>query len=230
MDMLVEGRSTQLADLDAIQSPKQIALLRMCLLKDNGSGLSHFFFEMLREFLDSFVTSIDNLNRSESAGAEDVNSCCCQKVQEAGRLLLRLLKVQLYTSRVDPTLGEELRRQEGYHNLLSKLIQIDVHSLPNNEALQDMVIEIQDIACEIVSFGNFSERRAMPFSVDEMICRLPLAFDIFSAVAPRGELEDLVSNDNDAILIHQVNARQSAQKDVGFGTSFCVDVLNEHRL
>jgi len=242
----------------AVKSTREIALLRMRCLgggddedDDGGSpGLPFLIVELLRELLDSFFGSIEN------------RRCCCSTDDRSEHtalasdsLLARLLKVHLALSRLDPTLGEELGRQ-GSHALLGKLVQYDVSSVsvPTRkplhgdddgdddgvdqqiETLQDTIMELQDLSCEISACGKIS--KVLPLSVEELKTRLPLLFHLDADVHGRdagdplqtslpsedsaggssiGGPATILSDDDNAILVRQVTNRQTAQEDVGFG-------------
>jgi hypothetical protein len=130
--------------------------------------------------------------------------------------LLRVLRIYEKIAEMDGCLCQEIAR-EGSHVMLSKLIKLDGSSLETEED-QDTVLEVQDKACEIASMSKSFPLRVAPFAKDELSLRLPLSFDILSPTAD-DENESAKSEEQNGvlILINQVTARQSAQKDVGFG-------------
>ena len=65
----------------------------------------------------------------------------------------------------------------------------------------DAIIEIQDLACEIATFSKRFPFQASPFLRQELLARLPLAFEL---------------QDGSTVFVNQVPDRQTAQKDVGF--------------
>jgi predicted nicotinamide N-methyase len=122
---------------------------------------------------------------------------------------------------------------DGSHIFLSTLMKIDINSIIDdnndndnneiiNEANQDTIIEIQDLAGEIASYSkSFPLRSSSLLMRTDLISRLPLVFTICPIVPQfREEEVDDCSDDDDGkitILINQVTSRrQSAQKDVGF--------------
>jgi hypothetical protein len=80
-------------------------------------------------------------------------------------------------------------------------------------------MEFQDLACEIATSGAFPLKVA-PFSIDDLKCRLPMQFDIHPVDASSdGPSVNDAKLESQLVLINQVTERQSAQVDVGFGTS-----------
>ena len=81
-------------------------------------------------------------------------------------------------------------------------------------------MEIQDLACEIAALSPSFPVRAAPFTVNELVARLPLSFNISPVITTDRESESqtLESKMTElTVLINEVKSRQTAQKDVGFG-------------
>lgn len=193
----------------ATASPRQLALLRIRLLEDSGDGLPTLVAALLQESLRSFlvfaksvVVPIDGKSVAEAAETLD---------------LYRILTIVSNLARQDTTLAEELGRQ-GVPGQLSSLVLYDIDQL-TADVDQDAVIELQDLACEVLSFCTASTR--LPFSREELQQRLPLVFEIES-LPDETETKKAGSGGKETVLIHQVTARQSAQADVGFGESLAV--------
>lgn len=150
------------------------------------------------------------------------------------KLLFQTIYFYMRLVEDDPSLEEEASR-EGSHRSLSKIINLDASGL-EEESDQDVLVELQDVACEIAALSTSFPARAAPFTLEELKDRLPLSFRIepvattpmiaeFSYSASSlsesiGECENemhTMKQKGFTILINQVKARQSAQKDVGFG-------------
>jgi hypothetical protein len=148
---------------------------------------------------------------------------------------LRLvLQLHLHVTKMNPSLGEELGRQ-GSHAPLVKLMNLDLAQYGSDvdEANQDTVIELQDIACEIAALACSFPVQVAPFCAHGLRQRLPLVFTINAVPVESVVQENSKSNggagyefekqsmkvaETETVLIHQVTTRQSAQEDVGFGT------------
>jgi predicted nicotinamide N-methyase len=136
--------------------------------------------------------------------------------------LTRLLRIYRRISKLDPVLDEEIGKQ-GAHLSLSRLIKLDIYSIDccqcgdetTNEANQDTIIEIQDLACEIAAFSKTFPVQASPFMREDLRARLPLVFTIRPVIGSEN-CGSRYGKDGVTILINQVTDRQSAQKDVGF--------------
>lgn len=142
--------------------------------------------------------------------------------------LLRLLSMYRRIVELDATLNEELG-MGGAHLLLSKLMKVDATSVCETESDQDAVMEVQDVAGEIAASCPSFPRRATPLTTCDLKRRLPLVFRI---IRPPTSPTNSSANKNDhhgsssetlckeeellVVLINQVSARQTAQKDVGF--------------
>lgn len=206
------------------KSPRDIAFLRKEYLESTGNGLSSLLLGILCESLHAFESAPEQQWCKVSIGANDTivssalpSSLAAKLLETDGfRALRRSLSLILALCTLDPTLGEELKA-EGCPQQLSKLVQYDA-SLLRHEEDQDVMIELQDSACEIMSRGN-DQQNNLPFTAMELHQRLPLVVSIdFGVHCGRCQSE------SSAILIHQVTARQRAQEDVGFGT------YSRHRL
>jgi len=187
---IVATISNRLAALERETStPRQIALLRIRVLLEEGvvGGLAATIVPLLRESCKSFTDALINGNDDDPL-----------PISVAARVLRRVLELHLHLCQQDVVLGEELAR-EGSHILLSKFISSCFDN--PDEAIQDVLMELQDLACEIATCARKFPVTAVP-CVD-LKGRLPLVFQIDAKTQA---------------LIHQVTSRQSAQADVGFGT------------
>lgn len=207
-------------------SPRKIALTRRRWLVSSeppgGSGLPVILCRLLRDSLDAFL--------DESAACRCSSTSSHQTTSLEGKVSTRhlrdCLQIHLRCSRLDPCLGEELGSQ-GTHVQLRRLIQCDddddmVGDMSEPDA--DVLMELQDVACEIAALYNNFPMKASPCTREMLLERLPLTFTIRSDAVPSNDKsnsgddddQQLVENE-EIVLIHQVTARQSAQEDVGFG-------------
>jgi hypothetical protein len=204
---------------EAITSPYQISLLRISLLKEDD-GFAAMFVPFLKNALDSWLLSFEklpNLEEEEKKEEEVILSEPLISELVETSILRRVLQVHVAISRLDKGLGEELGRQ-GSHVVLSRLMRYDGF-LRGREEDQDTVMELHDLACEIATNGAFPLKVA-PFSIDDLKCRLPIQFDIHPVgESSNGPSENDAEQELQQVLINQVTERQSAQVDVGFGTS-----------
>ena len=252
MGVLLEERIRQFS-VDKIEenlkSRRDLALYRIQLLEetekkedgeldrhDDGDhgGFSSFFVPVLRESVSNFVSLLATTAKNRHHNDNDI--IILSEVIET-KNILRLLTIYRRISELDPTLGEEIG-MDGSHLLLSTLMKIDINSITDdnndndnseiiNEANQDTIIEIQDLAGEIASYSkSFPLRSSSLLMRTDLISRLPLVFTICPIVPQfrKEEVDDCSDDDYDddddgkvTILINQVTSRrQSAQKDVGF--------------
>lgn len=214
---------------EAIQSSRDIALLRHKELENNDVGVAAKFVPLLQRAVDSWFNSLltkqplaiatanpstayDNFDEEKKEETTVVTSNAeCFAVHETTETgeLLQVLRLHVAIAQNDPTLAEELGR-EGSHILLSKLIRYDPMEHSNCEEDQDAVMELQDLACEIAAACSPSfPLRVSPYSLLELKQRLPLCISFSSAAIEN-------DNNNAKVLIRQVTSRQSAQEDVGF--------------
>ena len=205
-----------------LKSQRSLALYRIQLLEydsasddDTAIGLPSLFSPLLRHSIDQFITAISNIHNDEK------QITFLPEAMETTNLV-RMLKIYRRISELDSVLDEEIG-QQGAHHSLSKIIKLDIHSIDCcrteddniNERNQDMIIEIQDMACEIASFSKTFPLQMSPFVRDDLRSRLPLVFDIFP-ITQSVTSENGCKKDEVKILINQVTDRQSAQKDVGY--------------
>lgn len=101
----------------------------------------------------------------------------------------------------DQTLAEEIVRHESF-TILKKKMLVLADSISNDD--DDDSILLHELLCGILAFQTKIPRTSSCFTPDELNARLPLHFSFA---------------ENVNILMHQVTDRQSAQSDVGFGTS-----------
>jgi hypothetical protein len=220
-----------------LSTPRQIAFYRIKLLSlENDDGhqpqacLASLLVPLLKDSLSAWLAQPIIQGALLSSLVETVN-------------LRSILQLHLHVTKMNPSLGEELGRQ-GSHAPLVKLMNLDLAEYENNgnrknngeettdidEANEDTVIELQDLACEIAALASSFPVKVAPFCAHGLRQRLPLVFSIGAVVDAVQEKsggvghedEKKSSEDTEAetetVLIHQVTTRQSAQEDVGFGT------------
>lgn len=224
--------SEQLATVEQeLSTPRDIALCRIQSLEqqtktdENGDDedalplqplvLPQRLVSVLRQALDAWLPLVSKQEALLSDKTETTN-------------LRRALQLHARVTQMDPVLGEELARHAGSHVQLMRLVKL-LHDDENvdSEDDSDVIIELQDIACEIAAASSSFPVQVVPCSVDDLRQRLPLVFDIEDcgcAVSSSATAVVVVDNTSSAttsrkserILIHQVTTRQSAQVDVGF--------------
>jgi hypothetical protein len=239
-----------------LSTPRQIAFYRIKLLEDDcdgqqqgDSGLASMLVPLLKDSLSAWLAKqAPQLPKIQNQG---IHRQLLSELIETMNLRL-ILMLHLHVTKMNSSLGEELGRQ-GSHAPLVKLMNLDLAQYTNNttgnhnsdgddtaltdvdvdvdvdEANQDTVIELQDLACEIAALACSFPVRVAPFCAHGLRQRLPLVFSI-GAVEPvvqdnsktggTGGNEKKISMvaETETVLIHQVTIRQSAQEDVGFGT------------
>mmetsp|Transcript_34350 Transcript_34350/g.37114 ORF Transcript_34350/g.37114 Transcript_34350/m.37114 type:complete len:512 (-) Transcript_34350:285-1820(-) len=223
-------------------------------------GFSSLFVPMLRESVNNFVSLLSKKNGHLNHENNEMTLLLSEIVET--KTLLRLLIIYRRIAKLDRTLDEEIA-MEGSHICLSKIMKIDINSIDDyncynnssdidindgyhknneikidvNEANQDMIMEIQDLACKIASFSISFPLRVCPLMRGDLLARLPLEFNFLPipqfrpCVCCKGKdngnkknvcnkctnKEKDSDDDGITILINQVTCkRQSAQKDVGF--------------
>lgn len=199
-----------------INSQSPLALYRIRLLgrecdddNDGGVGFAALFLPILRQSIEGFMAVLKSDNIGLLSKAEEAIG------------ILQVLTIYRKISEIDPVLDEEIGR-EGAHFYLSRIIKLDMYSIDccscndddTNEANQDAIIEIQDLACEIAAYSKSFPLQAVPFMREDLLARLPLVFNIHPVLETCDENE--YENDGITVLVNQVPDRQSAQKDVGF--------------
>ena len=176
--------------------------MRLALLEDEGSGFAALFVPLLRQALESWFASLQQIEtcfhveKNEGLNNANNNSTICVFSTIETKILSQVLCIHLAVALKDPNLAEEVGHQ-GSHMLLAKLIGYDVSPYP--EPHQDAIMELQDLACEIASCSASFPLKLAPIS--NLIERLPLCIT-FSPIHK--------------VLIQQVTSRQSSQEDVGF--------------
>jgi predicted nicotinamide N-methyase len=186
-----------------VHSPRDICLLRHALLENEGIGFAATFVPLMQQELEAWLESLqqiqtcfhvenkDDLNANASS---DSYVCKCSTIEH--KHLSQALYIHMAVALKDPILAEECGHQ-GSHMLLAKLIGHDVS--PYSEQLQDTIMELQDLACEIAACSASFPLKLAPIS--NLIERLPLCISF---------------SPNHKVLIQQVTSRQTSQKDVGF--------------
>lgn len=190
-------------DLDMIQqrvqSPRAICEWRHCLLAEGQAGFAASFVPLLEMVIDSWFASVQRKpwsnSRTESEEDKEDNICSVCDSRET-KALSQALSIHVAISQKDPILAEEIGFQ-GSHMLLTKLIQYDASTYPEQD--QDAIMDLQDLACEIASTASSFPLKLAPIS--NLHERLPLCISF----SPKHTL-----------FIQQVTSRQSAQQDVGF--------------
>lgn len=185
-------------------SPRAIALTRQRWLQPPSDGLPRRVCDMLRGCLEAFYARAHGSDQSLAQHAQNLHAC---------------LQIHLQCSRLDPVLGVELGAQ-GTHALLRRLITHDV-ALAHDDG--DVIMELQDVACEIAALYSNFPMKASPFTTQTLMERLPLTFCMRAVDKnDKGHAQDEAKHDKEElVLIHQVTQRQTAQADVGFGTCWC---------
>lgn len=217
-----------------VNDAKGIAKLRMIALNgpscNSNKELQPLYGGVASCFVRLLSIAVDNWNSclpskqsrhgtQEEKKEEDANIPLITE-SHSTKKLHDVLSLILHISKTDITLAEEMAKGCGSHKHLSQLIMLDVYDELSHyescdmdkevyEAQEDALVEIQDIASEIAYCCDPSiipyPCKVSPYTVDELLSRLPLTFHVTS---PRGIQERL--------MIHQVTAQQSCQDDVGF--------------
>ena len=230
-----------------LKSQRSLALYRIRLLEEEecdgddcyhidgaasrAIGFPSLFLPLLSQSIEKFIAIISR-NRicCDDCDGNEQNTTTTTSLSQVTETidLVRLLTIYRRISELDPVLDEEIGKQ-GAHLRLSRIIKLDIYSIDccqctdddkTNEANQDTIIEIQDLACEIASFSKTFPLPASPFVNEDLRARLPLVFNICPVAGYKTQSESESSSgynkDGITILINQVTDRQSAQKDVGF--------------
>lgn len=220
-----------------LDSRRRLALFRIQLLEKKqeaeetdsdyricGGGLASLFVPVLQTSVQAFLSRIQTY-KDQITTTVNSNQPPLAETTETEHLI-RVLSAYCRMADFDATLEEELGRY-GAHVCLSRLLKLDpitaLSSSSSTEADQETIMEVQDLTCEIVAacaVGSFP-RKETPLTPEELRARLPLVFDIPTAVGNddddnEGGHPSINNVKSLQILIHQVTARQSAQKDVGF--------------
>eukprot|EP00980_Cylindrotheca_fusiformis_P011706 scaffold2783_cov129-Cylindrotheca_fusiformis.AAC.7 len=205
----MEAISSQISEIEeAVRSCKDIALQRK---KSLDSGCS-FAAHLTTIFSDSLNRWFGYIKRSDDA----TSTISLDSAKETTQLI-KLLESYRRVAENDLTFSEEAGR-EGAHALLVKLIKWDSSSL-ESESDQDTFLAVQDLACEIAALSTAFPMRSSPFTLEELRHRLPLFFDILPATVGNLDKDQQQARESGSgltIVINQVHARQTAQKDVGF--------------
>lgn len=210
-----------------LESRRTMALYRIELLEqedasldgDDGDtvGLPAQFVKLLEEKAVPFFHSLENrdesLNRATTASLADLATT---------KDMLFVLSLYGRIAKLDVTLNDEVA-MEGGHVLLSRLMKLDVTSISHTESEQDAIMEVQEMACEIAALSQCFPRRLTPLTRDELEQRLPLVFrfrlktsECIQRYGYQNPKQQNETCEELVVLVNQVNARQSAQKDVGF--------------
>ena len=192
-----------------------IAELRKCILQESNDSFPRLFAHWFKTCLNQFCVVVSKDHPDLPLLSET-------------KRLGQLLEIHLKVCQVDEIFAHELAC-EGSHMQLLRIIQSPMLGEPICERNQDIVMELQDIACSIAATYDSFPMRVTPFTLEELQERLPLSFLIAPVKEDDNPCDDVVENDRintsknqlptESILIHQVAKRQSAQEDVGFGMS-----------
>jgi hypothetical protein len=198
----MDSLSNQIKEFEEqLETPRVLALFRIHLLEDGQKGFASLFLPLMR---DSFHAWFDSL-ASLKSGTPIANTL-------ETLIVFRVLRICSSIAMFDDTLSEELGR-EGSHALLSRLLKYDSSRFETEED-QDTVVELQDLAGEAAAYSNSFPLRISPFPLEDLQNRLPLSFPVLPAHKEQTNPEE---DSGLLVLINQVTARLSAQKDVGFG-------------
>lgn len=186
-----------------LQSPRDIALLRIQLLEDgDDEGFAARFVPLLQKTVELWLASLAGTTQDgfcEEKKDEDISAFVVHNTYET-KTLFRVLRLHVAIAKHDPILAEEVGLQ-GSHICLSKVIRYDSSLWHQVEEDSDAIMELQDLACEVASSSPKFPLRASPLSINDLKDRLPLCISF---------------DDQHSVLIQQVTTRQSAQEDVGF--------------
>jgi hypothetical protein len=200
---IMDSLSNQIKEFEEqLETPRVLALSRIRLLEDGQKGFASLFLPLMRDSFHAWFDSLASLKSGTplSSTLETLT-------------IFRVLRICSSIATFDGTLSEELGR-EGSHALLSRLLKYDASRFETEED-QDTVVELQDLAGETAAYSDSFPLRISPFALDDLQNRLPLSFPVLPA-----HKESTTNPEEDGgllVLINQVTARQSAQKDVGFG-------------
>ena len=197
-------------------SPRAIAMTRCRLLKHDGVGLPSILHHALEESLQAFAALLLKDEDSSDASVHVLNDHFCTKA------LHTVLRIHLQCSQYDACLADELALQ-GTHLLIRRIIQWEPARKLSEQNIETMM-ELQDVACEIAALYKSFPRNRAPYPREVLVQRLPLSFRIQPMEKDNHARDKVVaslhsseSHTEELVLIHQVEQRQSAQQDVGFG-------------
>jgi predicted nicotinamide N-methyase/predicted Fe-Mo cluster-binding NifX family protein len=198
-------------DLDWLEQqvacPSKICELRAHLLSNEleETGFAGLFVPLLHDAVESWFSSLRHVDEDLQCEEKKDENETMEKAKSINlvfdpfhsSVLRRTLSMHKMISQCDPVLAEEIGHQ-GSHMLLSRLIRHEITEY--REEVQDVIMEIQDLACDIASQSPSFPLKMAPMS--RLRERLPISISF---------------SDNDyQIWIQQVTSRQSAQQDVGF--------------
>jgi hypothetical protein len=205
---------------EELESPRQIALRRIHLLKENDEGLASILVALLKEALEEWLQRTSRRNGLLSNSSSEDSALLADMIETTN--LQRVLILHVNVTKMDPTLGEEQGRH-GSHGHLVRLMNLDATGIANDEAAQDTIMELQDLACEVAALAKSFPVKFAPFCATGLRQRLPLEFSVSAVGQGDPEARNGGSSDKrtETVLIHQVTVRQTAQEDVGFGAYRC---------
>ena len=218
----MDSLSNQIKEFEEqLETPRVLALpvSRIRLIEDGQKGFASLFLPLMRDSFHAWFDSLASLkSRTPLSNTPET------------LIIFRVLRICSSIATFDGTLSEELGR-EGSHALLSRLLKYDASRFETEDD-QDTLVELQDLAGETAAHADSFPLRISPFPLEDLQNRLPLSFLVLPA---QKESTDPEEDGGLLVLINQVTARQSAQKDVGFGkpcyrSKLCIRCLNRHFL
>jgi predicted nicotinamide N-methyase len=213
-----------------LRSRQQLALYRMELLVCNDDdestaddiddirrrGFPSIFVPILQEVIEEFMTIMLNIDQQRHRQQQPL-------LDDSMKELLAVLQSYKQITILDNVLKEELA-MEGSHHSLKKIMNLDITEYEQQQLLeetqQDLILEVQDLVCEIATSSPSFPVPVTPLTLEELRLRLPLQFDI--SVDGGDDTTTTTTTTTPAatisisILINQVTTRQTEQKDVGY--------------
>jgi predicted nicotinamide N-methyase len=204
-----------------LQSRQQLALYRLELLVGNDDdihdirrrGFPSIFVPILQEVIEEFMTNMLNIDQQRHRQQEPL-------LDDSMKELLAVLQSYKQITILDNVLKEELA-MEGSHHSLKKIMNLDITEYEQQQLLeesqQDLILEVQDLVCEIAASSPSFPVPVTPLTLEELRLRLPLQFDI--SVDGGDDTTTTTTTPAAAtisILINEVTTRQTEQKDVGY--------------
>jgi len=199
-------------------------------------GLPVLLASVLEEAVDSWSSFLRTITGRQEHDVPSSSSSSSPRppiftASDEVDVLRRTVRLLSSVSRLDPTLGEEIRRAGSFQSVCSRLIgqinkcaseEEEEEMMMMSEEDSDALVDLQDSVFEI--YSPSASARRMEFTNEELRSRLPLVYSLTSV--SRGiETQQLqqrqggggaYDGDNATIFINQVTRRQSAQADVGF--------------
>ena len=205
----------------------KIAIERIETKGEIGASILHILTDSFHIFLSQFTrfphfSSKSSSLQLDSASDRDAEDTSSKTSRFAENSLLKVLNLHLSIAKNDSILYEEIGRA-GSHQILARIMKMDPHEGESiasdwNDAEYDDFFDIIDVACEIGSVCCPSfPLPVSPFTREDILHRLPLIFPIIIGDSDENQVCEETQRSKKNVLIHQVQDRQSAQHDVGFG-------------